>query len=137
MNSVLSFFNVARPWDVTWAHRVNSRAALEQYCGSPDVMMIEGDISRPAAEGRIIMAHPPRQESDLTFEGWIEGIIRARKGAKLDFKDPSVVTACLEKLREHIYAAWIASGRPASGVIPDTFAVRAMRGRPEELRNRE
>ncbi len=100
MNSVLSFFNVARPWDVTWAHRVNSRAALERYRGSPDVMMIEGDISRSAEMGRIIMAHPPRQESDLTFEGWVEEIARARKGAKLDFKDPSVVATCLEKLRE-------------------------------------
>ncbi len=100
MNSVLSFFNVAMPWDVTWAHRVNSRAALKRYCGSPDVMMIEGDISRSAAEGRMIMAHPPRQESDLTFEAWIEGIAEARKGAKLDFKDPSVVETCLEKLRE-------------------------------------
>lgn len=100
MNSVLSFFNVARPWDVTWAHRVNSRAALERYCGSPDVMMIEGDISRSAETGQVLMAHPPRQESDLTFEGWVEEIARARKGAKLDFKDPSVVATCLEKLRE-------------------------------------
>lgn len=99
MNEVLSFFGVVRPWDVTWAHRVNSRTALQKYCASPDVMMIEGDISRSAKTGQALMAHPPRQESDLTFEGWIEGIAKARKGAKLDFKDPSVVASCLERLR--------------------------------------
>jgi hypothetical protein len=47
----------------------------------------------------MIMAHPPRRESDLTFEGWMAGIAQARKGAKLDFKDPSVVLPCLEGLR--------------------------------------
>ncbi|MSS73647.1 MAG: DUF2181 domain-containing protein [Candidatus Latescibacteria bacterium] len=59
VNSVLSFFNVARPWDVSWAHRVNSQAALQKYCASPGVMMIEGDISRSAETGQMIMAHPP------------------------------------------------------------------------------
>ncbi len=38
---------------------------------------------------------------------------------------------------ERIHAAWVASGKPASGVIPDTFAVRAMGGRPKELRNQD
>ena len=99
MNSVLSFFNVSRPWDVSWAHRVNSQALLQRYCASRDVMMIEGDISRSAETGQVIMAHPPRRESDLAFEGWIEGVAKARKGAKLDFKDPSVVLPCLEALR--------------------------------------
>ncbi|MSS73645.1 MAG: histone deacetylase family protein [Candidatus Latescibacteria bacterium] len=38
---------------------------------------------------------------------------------------------------EHIYAAWVASGKPLSGVIPDAFAVRTMGGRPGELRHRD
>lgn len=38
---------------------------------------------------------------------------------------------------EHIHGAWVASGKMATGVIPDTFAVRGVRGRPRELRNQD
>ena len=34
---------------------------------------------------------------------------------------------------EHIYAGWVASGKLSTGVIPDTFAVRGMGGRPKDL----
>ena len=98
MNRLMSFFTVTQPGEVTWSHGTNSRAALDNACGDPEVMMIEGDISR-TADGQILMAHPPRQESDLTFEAWVAGSVRAGKGVKLDFKIPSVVTPCLEILR--------------------------------------
>jgi len=34
---------------------------------------------------------------------------------------------------ENIYEAWIADGKPNTGVIPDTFAVRTMKGKPNKL----
>lgn len=91
MNRLLSYFKVERPGEVTWSHGTNSRAALDRACGDPGLMMVEGDISRSASAGEVIMAHPPRDESDLTFRAWMEGVVRAGKGAKLDFKDPSAV----------------------------------------------
>ena len=34
---------------------------------------------------------------------------------------------------QHIYGAWTAAGRPASGVLPDTFALGPQRHRPADL----
>lgn len=99
MDKIRSFFKVERLGDITWAHKVNSQSTLKKCCGAFDAMMIEGDISYSAEIGQIIMAHPPKQESDLTFEDWIEAVASAQKGAKLDFKDPSVVAPCLTKLQ--------------------------------------
>lgn len=49
-----------------------------------------------------IMAHPPARTSDLTFEEYIDTIIRARKkkGVKLDFKQLEVVEECLKLLKK-------------------------------------
>ena len=93
---LLHFFKVKRPWDVKWAHAVNDKERLKRFC-SDNTMMIEGDISL-SKNGKIIMAHPPKRESDLTFNEWIEMILKSHKGAKLDFKDPAVVIPVLKEL---------------------------------------
>ncbi len=95
---MLEFFKVKRPWDVTWAHAVNDKERLKRFC-SDNTMMIEGDISL-SKNGEIIMAHPPKRESDLTFDEWIETILKFHKGAKLDFKDPAVVIPVLKELEK-------------------------------------
>ncbi len=95
---MLEFFNVKRPWDVTWAHAVNNKERLKRFC-SDKTMMIEGDISFSGNDD-IIMAHPPQKKSDLTFDEWIETISRSHKGAKLDFKDPKVVIPALKKMQK-------------------------------------
>jgi len=117
LSKLLAHFNVERPGDILWAHAVNSKDVLEKAVQSPDVMMIEGDISFLPETGEIIMAHPPRIEDKQTYEDWLEettakssreklhfsdwitAIIRSQKGAKLDLKDPRVITPCLNMLR--------------------------------------
>ena len=97
MKDLLSFFGVKCPGDIKWAHAANNLEKLEQYCKSPKVMMIEGDIS-PRGEN-IVMVHDPNQKADITFDIWIEKISTSKKGAKLDFKDPLAVLYCLRKLQ--------------------------------------
>lgn len=48
---------------------------------------------------------------------------------------PILEVHCADYLRylEQIHAAWVSTGKLASGVIPDTFAVRGMAGRPADL----
>lgn len=97
ISSPISFFGVKRPWDIKWAHAVNNLERLEQCCKSPEIMMIEGDISLRGEN--IVMARNLSQKADISFDTWIEKIAISRKGAKLDFKDPAAVSYCLRKLQ--------------------------------------
>ena len=118
IDKLLSHFNVERPGDIVWAHAINDRKTLEQACKSPDIMMIEGDISFIPQTGEIVIAHPPRTEHEQTLEEWLSemvqkpkeeklyfdewfaAIIKCGKGAKLDFKDPRAVILCLKILQK-------------------------------------
>jgi hypothetical protein len=107
VDSITSFFNVDRPGDITWAHRVNTRNVLEEYSRSPDVMMMEGDVIYSTEAGGAVMAHGRDHQIDLTFEEWIEAILEAEKGAKIDFKrmksdagEPEAVDFCLGVLEK-------------------------------------
>lgn len=96
---------------VTWAHAVNSKEDLKKYIDDDTIMMLEADILPGRLEGADpseplvpIMAHPPAVESDISFEMWIDEVIKAnkdgqKKGAKLDFKDISIVAECLKILQ--------------------------------------
>ena len=97
IKDILAFFNVKKAEDIKWAHAVNNRERLKNFC-SNDIMMIEGDISL-SDNDEIIMAHPPRKNSDLTFDEWITTLSKTHKGAKLDFKDPKEVIPVLKKLQ--------------------------------------
>lgn len=97
VNNILNFFNLENLWEIRWAHGVNSKKVLEKVCSS-DVMMIEGDIQSDLSEN-IIMAHPPKKISDITFFEWIDQIISYKKGAKIDFKDNRSVLPTLEYLK--------------------------------------
>nr|XP_045596747.1 protein FAM151B-like isoform X1 [Procambarus clarkii] len=99
---------------VTWGHAINSKDDLEKNITDPSIMMLEADVSagRLADQGPDdplipIMAHPPHNESDLSLEMWLNEVIEAnkegkKKGAKLDFKDLSIVQQSLELLKSHI-----------------------------------
>lgn len=118
MRSLLSFFDVTKPGEIIWAHAVNNKQNLQKVCQSPDVMMIEGDISYLPKTNEIIMAHPPRAEDSQTLSAWLEDqtikpheekllfnewadtIVAARKGVKLDFKDMRAVEFCLKQLQK-------------------------------------
>ncbi len=98
MKNLLSFFKVECPWDIRWAHAVNRFQKLEKYCNSPQIMVIESDI---CLKGKtVVIAHDSNQEIDLTFDVWIEKIADSKKGAKLDFRESSVVLLCLKKLQK-------------------------------------
>jgi hypothetical protein len=99
MGKMMDFFKTTSLRDITWAHGVNNKKRLEEFIHDGSTMMIEGDIGL-SNDGDIIMAHPPKKESDLTFDEWIDSIAKSHKGAKLDFKDPTVVNNVLEKLRK-------------------------------------
>lgn len=117
IGKLLSHFNVERPGDIVWTHAVNDRKTLEQVCKSPNIMMVEGDISCVSKTEEIVMAHPPRAEHTQTLEEWLReivqkpkggklyfdewfaAIIKCGKGTKLDFKDPRTVVPCLKILQ--------------------------------------
>jgi len=101
VRQLLSYFaprhGVTRLADITWVHAVNTRARLQSACAS-SVMMLECDVCA-SPTGEIILAHPPDTASDLPFATLLDTMRTLDKGIKLDFKDPSVVPACLEALR--------------------------------------
>lgn len=97
MDSILKFFNLKSLWEVKWAHGVNSKNDLKEACSS-EVMMIEGDVKSDPF-GNIIMAHPPKETSDITFFEWIDQIISCKKGAKIDFKDKNSILPTIEYLK--------------------------------------
>lgn len=96
----LDQLGVTRPGDVGWSHGTNSRQKLAAALADPAVHYVEGDISL-AADGQVIMAHPPAASSDLPFTDWLHAIVAAGKGAKLDFKSPAVVERCLVEAKRH------------------------------------
>jgi hypothetical protein len=59
-----------------------------------DVLYDESKHSEP------IMAHPPDDQSDLTFKQFMQLAAPARKGIKLDFKSPSALEPCLSHLNQ-------------------------------------
>lgn len=112
VDAILSFFEIKKPLDVAWVHRVNERKRLKRYCSLPETMMIEGDIILSTVTGRVEMAHPlikhrhlgirewlklaKNKANELSFEEWLKTTTNLRKGIKLDFKDPLAVVPCLE-----------------------------------------
>ncbi len=96
----LDRLGVARPGDVGWVHAANNRAKLEAALADPSVHYVEGDISL-GENGQVIMAHPPATTSDLLFIDWLHATVAAGKGAKLDFKTPSIVESCLIEAKRH------------------------------------
>jgi hypothetical protein len=101
VRQLLSYFaprhGVTRLADITWVHAVNTRARLQSACAS-SVMMLECDVCASPA-GEIILAHPPATAGDLTFAALLDTVRTLDKGIKFDFKDPTVVPACLATLR--------------------------------------
>ena len=78
---------------VKWSHATNSQELLE-IAISDDTMMIEADVS--IGEGDIpIMAHPPKNESDLTLEEFMNTVVAVSRKIKeiSGFKQTSSATA--------------------------------------------
>lgn len=111
LKKLTNYFNVENVSQIAWAHAVNNKTYLQQcLTDSPQTMMLEADILVSLKTNSIIMAHPKLKEnngqefwdfnveSDLTFEEFVTSIdtfnfnAKYKKGMKLDFKQPSVVS---------------------------------------------
>ncbi|XP_054717905.1 uncharacterized protein LOC129227380 [Uloborus diversus] len=107
--------------DITWAHAVNSNKALEEELIGP-VDFLEADISMgydttyPTADIPSpvpIMAHPPENTSDISFDTWIQKVVKsgAKKGIKLDFKSVETVEPSLVILQKRVqnlnFSLWL------------------------------
>lgn len=90
-----------------WAHSCVSKKKLETALQDPTVTAIEVDVAMGYFTGSgdevvPVMAHPPILTSDLTFEDFLEELIRdGRRHVKFDFKDLEAVPRCLPLLAQH------------------------------------
>lgn len=109
------YFNPIDVTGVTWAHGVNSKADLEANLNDVGIQMLEADLvmGRLIGAGEsdpvtVIMAHPPVNESDLSFEMFLGEVIEYnknlslgnRKGIKLDFKEYEAAEKSLQILAQ-------------------------------------
>jgi hypothetical protein len=96
-----SYFNVKSCADIPWGHAINSKQKLLDALQKD--IMLEADICVSDSDpSRIVMAHPPIREGDLTLEEWVNLVLDHCKanpglkvGMKLDFKDPPAVEPSL------------------------------------------
>uniref|UniRef100_A0A8C4S1L6 Family with sequence similarity 151 member B n=1 Tax=Erpetoichthys calabaricus TaxID=27687 RepID=A0A8C4S1L6_ERPCA len=83
--------------EIIWYHAANSRAkTVEALKGSAH--MIEADILQDIKINQPIMAHPPQNESDITFYDWLNEVLKSDKGLKLDFKSLEAVGPSMKLL---------------------------------------
>ncbi|MCL5785022.1 MAG: FAM151 family protein [Patescibacteria group bacterium] len=99
--ALLDFFqknyHIKNIGDINWAHRVNTRSKLEETLKNPESLFIESDINI-SSQKTPVLAHNPRDYTDLTYDELILKISQSNKGIKLDFKDPEIVIPCLKLL---------------------------------------
>lgn len=97
-------------WAPVWAHSCVTRAKLEAALKDPAITAIEVDVAMgyltgPSGSGTAlvpVMAHPPVLTSDLSFQTFLDEVIRdGRRHVKFDFKDLEAVQLCLPLLAEH------------------------------------
>lgn len=91
-------YNIQTPGEVAWSHAVNNVAKLKRSIENSTIMFIESDI-RMSPQGKVVCAHPPEVDSDLTVEYLLEAMKKSKQGLMLDFKDPETVAPTLELLK--------------------------------------
>jgi len=94
------YFGVNKPGEITWSHGTNSQEALIDALGRP-VHFIETDVMLNRL-GKIICAHPPNTDSDLSLNDFFWRISqKAKIGIKLDFKLPEIFWPSLYLLEKY------------------------------------
>ncbi len=106
------YFDSADVTKVTWAHGVNSQAELSANLNDNSINMLEADIVLGVIKGTsvvtAVMAHPPANESDLSFAMFLNQTIEynknrgmdEKKGIKLDFKDFGAANISIPMLKD-------------------------------------
>ncbi|CAH1247952.1 FAM151B [Branchiostoma lanceolatum] len=106
----LFFFPVARRDGLllTWSGRTNSRATLQEAILSKS-NIVEADIilrghGTESQTNEPIMARPPVNDSDVTFEEWFETIMAAEHDVvpKLDFWSADAVVPVMNIIKNHV-----------------------------------
>lgn len=103
--SALLYFNI-NPRDagrILWSHNTDTWEQLNAAT-SGDIMMIEGDIQlkgqdTPNQTNVPVMGHDIGDFNNLTFEQWLDEIIKVNKGMKFDFKTIDAVKPALQIVR--------------------------------------
>ena len=88
-----------------FVHAVNSRQRLDRFLADARINAFEADVCWGFVSGtpgvlRPIMAHPPIEESDLTFEEWLDGVAGGERIVKVDIKDSPTNRAVIDILAE-------------------------------------
>ena len=84
---------------------MNSRARLDRFLADERINAFEADVCWGFVSGAPgvlmpIMAHPPIEESDLTFEDWLDRSLAGGRVVKVDIKDQATNRAVLDILAE-------------------------------------
>ena len=88
-----------------FVHGVNSRARLDRFLADARINAFEADVSWGFVRGAPglllpIMAHPPIEDSDLTFEGWLDRALAGDRVVKVDIKDRATNRAVVDILAQ-------------------------------------
>ena len=93
-------FRVESPGSLSWSHGTNSEEALIEALDGA-VHFIETDVMLNR-EGKIICAHPPNTDSDLSLNDFLWRTHRKKTiGIKLDFKLPEILWPSLNLLKDY------------------------------------
>ncbi len=84
-------------------HGVNSRERLDRFLADERINAFEADVSWGFVSGAPgvlmpIMAHPPIEQSDLTFDDWLDRSLAGGRVVKVDIKDQTTNQAVLDVL---------------------------------------
>eukprot|EP01028_Stygiella_incarcerata_P007935 TRINITY_DN33181_c0_g1_i1.p1 TRINITY_DN33181_c0_g1~~TRINITY_DN33181_c0_g1_i1.p1 ORF type:complete len:354 (-),score=57.55 TRINITY_DN33181_c0_g1_i1:153-1136(-) len=85
-----------------WSHATNDRHKLYDAVSTEDIQVLEGDVRFSKVHGEVVMAHDVGDINDhsLPLIEWIQTASMARRGIKIDFKDPVALNPALELLLE-------------------------------------
>ncbi|XP_008558649.1 protein FAM151A isoform X2 [Microplitis demolitor] len=91
---------------VTWAHAVNDALKLNLTLADESIMMVEADVVLGTVDDSMdvipIMAHPPKNTSNLSLEDFLTAIVaNGKRGVKLDFKTIEAFDVSLDILAEN------------------------------------
>jgi len=92
-----------RGGSLRFVHAVNSRQRLDRFLADPRINAFEADVSWGFVSGAPgvllpIMAHPPIDQSDLTFDDWLDAAFAGDRIVKIDIKDQATNRAVLDVL---------------------------------------
>jgi hypothetical protein len=99
MQSVAQYFGLTDDRDLAWCHAVNSLPRLQAACADMAVHMVVGDVQFAADDALPCMAHPWQDIADIDLETWVEALLAAGKGMKIDFGSAESVEPTLEFLQ--------------------------------------